>query len=214
VLVGGLGEKKMAQYFQQLQAEIPKLKAHLIKNHKDAFFIQEVLRFHLVAGTIEQSFKNIGTNVDERIMSHVLIRSVIENYFRILYIYDDPVQSQARFEECVNGFKIQYAKLYNDSWLPNKNQLEPSDPSWPTLQKPRDVNSMIAAVMNIHGNRLSYLYFVYRIASFDTHGNSLEALFNASFSKTPCNFPVLNIESVTELIANEYLVIWKNGSIP
>lgn len=204
----------MAQYFQQVQIEIPKIKAYIPRHPRDAFFIQEVLRFHSIAGTIEQSFKNIGTNIDERIMSHILIRSLIENYFKLLYIYDDPTKLQARFDECVNGFKIQYAKLYNDPWLPNKSQLEPSDPSWPTLNNPLDLNSMIAALMNIHGNRLNYLYFVYRIASFDTHGNSLEALFSASFSKTPCNFPVLNIDPVTELIANQYLVIWNNGNIP
>lgn len=76
-----------------------------------------------------------------------------------------------------------------------------------------DLNRMIATLMNIHGNRLSYLYFVYRISSFDTHGNSLEALFNASFNKTPCSFPVLKLEQVTELIANQYLIIWNNGNI-
>jgi len=204
----------MAQYFQQLQSLIPQIKAYSPRHPQDAFFIQEVLRFHSVAGTIEQSFKNISTNIDERIMSHILIRSIIENYFKLLYIYDDPAKSQARFDECVSGFKIQYSKLYNDQWLPNKNQLEPADPSWPALRNPLDLNSMIAAIMNIHGNRLSYLYFVYRISSFDTHGNSLEALFEASFSKTPCNFPVLKVDQVTELIANEYLVIWNNGNIP
>jgi len=204
----------MAQYFQQLQAEIPQIKAKVPRHQRDAFFIQEFLRFHSVAGTIEQSFKNIRTNIDERIMSHILIRPLIENYFKLIYIYDDPTKSQARFDECVNGFKIQYAKLYNDNWLPNKNQLEPADPSWPSLRNPMDLNSMITALMNINGNRLNYLYFVYRIASFDTHGNSLEALFNASFNKTPCNFPVLDIEQVTELIANQYLVIWNNGNLP
>lgn len=202
------------QYFQHLQVEIPQIKAYGPRHPRDAFFIQEVLRFNSIAGTIEQSFKNIGTNIDERIISHILIRSLIENYFKLLYIYDDSTKMQARFDECVNGFKIQYAKLYNDQCLPNKNQLEPSDPSWPSLKSPFDLNSMIAALMNIHGNRLSYLYFVYRIASFDTHGNSLEALFSASFSKTPCNFPVLNVEKVVELIANQYLVIWNYGSIP
>jgi hypothetical protein len=204
----------VAQYFQQLQIEMPQIKAYVSRYPRDAFFIQEVLRFHSVAGTIEQSFKNIGTNIDERIMSHILVRSLIENYFKLLYIYDDHTKSQARFDECVNGFKIQYAKLYNDNWLPNKNQLEPADPTWRSLSSPLDLNSMIATLMNIHGNRLSYLYFVYRISSFDTHGNSLEALFNASFNKTPCSFPVLKLEQVTELIANQYLVIWNNGNIP
>jgi len=184
------------------------------KNHRDEFYIQEVLRFHSIAGTIDQSFKNVKSSVDERIITHILIRSLIENYFRLLYIYDSANLSQARFDECVNGFKIQYAKLYNDPSLPNKNQIEPADPSWPSLKSPMDLNSMLTALMNVHGNRLSYIYFVYRVSSFDTHGNSLEALFSASFNKTPCNFPVLDIEKVIELIANEYLVIWAQINVP
>ena len=67
---------------------------------------------------------------------------------------------------------------------------------------------MLTALMNNHGDRLNYIYFVYRISSFDTHGNSLEVLFKASFNKAPCNFPTLDMEKVTELIANEYLGIW------
>jgi hypothetical protein len=204
----------VTQYFQQLQAELAGIKAHKPKNHRDAFFIQEVLRFHSIAGTIAQSFGNVKTSIDERIITHILIRSVIENYFRLLYIYDDPKLSQARFDECVNGFKIQYAKLYNDPSLPNKAQLEPSDSSWPSLKSPMDLNSMLTALMNAHGNRLSYIYFVYRISSFDTHGNSLEALFSASFNKSHCNFPVLDMEKVTELIANQYLVVWTQINVP
>jgi hypothetical protein len=204
----------MGQNFQSLQAAIPNIKAHAPRHPRDAFFVQEVLRFHSIAGTMEQSFPNVSASVDERIMSHIWIRSLIENYFKLLYIYDDPVKAQARFDECVRGFKIEYAKLYNDPWVPNKNQLEPADPSWRGLTKPMDLNSMIAAVMNVHGNRLSYLYFVYRISSFDTHGNSLEALFHASFNKSPCNFPVLKLEPVTELIANQYLAIWNSGNLP
>src|ERR1700722_9540777 len=157
----------MGQYFQQLHAEIPNFKAYLPRHARDAFFIQEVLRFHSVAGTMEQSFQNIMTSIDERTMSHIWLRSLIENYFKLLYVHDDPTQIQVRFDECVRGFQIEYSKLYNDPWVPHKNQLEPADPAWKTLRRPMDLNSMVAAVMNVHGNRLSYLYFVYRISSFD-----------------------------------------------
>lgn len=198
----------VTQYFQQLQDEVSSIRAYAPKNNLDAFFIQEVLRFFSIAGTIDQNFKNVKISIDERIITHILMRSLIENYFRLLYIYDDPKQSQARFDECVNGFKIQYAKMYNDPHLPYKNKIELADPSWPSLKTPRDLNSMLTALMNNHGDRLNYIYFVYRISSFDTHGNSLEALFKASFNKAPCNFPTLDMEKVTELIANEYLGIW------
>ena len=204
----------MTQNFQQIQGELASIKAHTPKNNLDAFFIQEVLRFYSIAGTIDQRFRNVKTSIDERIITHILMRSLVENYFRLLYIYDDPKLSQTRFDECVNGFKIQYAKMYNDLSLPYKNQIEPADPSWPSLKSPMDLNSMLAALVNIHEDRLSYIYFVYRISSFDTHGNSLEALFSASFNKTPCNFPVLDIEKITELIANEYLLIWARVNVP
>lgn len=69
-----------------------------------------------------------------------------------------------------------------------------------------DVNSMLAQVKNDYGDRLSYLYFVYRVASFDTHGNSMATLFKQSFGKS-CNFSALNLQYGFDLIANQYLVI-------
>ena len=63
---------------------------------------------------------------------------------------------------------------------------------------------MLAQVRNTFGTRLDYLYFIYRIGSFDTHGNSLNSLFEAAFAKT-CNFPFLQIAPVIELIAGLYL---------
>ena len=203
----------MGQYFQQLQAEIPKIEAYIPQNPRDSYFRQEVLRFYSIAGTVEQSFKNVAININERMMTHILVRPLIENYFKLLYIYDDPAKSHARFDECVNDFKSQYAKLWNEPALPHKNLIDPPDPSWGGLKRPLDLKSMLTTLLNVHGHRLDYIYFVYRVSSFDTHGNSLEALFNVSFNKTLCNFPVLKIDQVTELIANQYLVIWNNGNI-
>jgi hypothetical protein len=51
-LQGGI----VAHCFQQLQIEMPQIKAYVSRHPRDAFFIQEVLRFLSVAGTIEQSF--------------------------------------------------------------------------------------------------------------------------------------------------------------
>ena len=45
-----------------------------------------------------------------------------------------------------------------------------------------NVNDMLTQVRNVHGDRLNYLYFVYRIASFDTHGKSLGTIFEAVFA--------------------------------
>jgi hypothetical protein len=200
----------LAQQFDALKNKIAAILAFKPTKPRDAFFTQETLRFHSIAGSIEQNFLNTKVSIDERILTHILVRSLIENYFKLLYIFDDPTQSQARFDECVNGFKREYSKMYNDPFLPHKNQLEPPDPAWSSLKKPMDLNSMLAA-LNING---TYIYFVYRVSSFDTHGNSLEALFDASFSKKPCNFPVLDLGRVIELMATDYLRIWNNGTLP
>jgi len=95
----------MGQHFQILHGEIPNFKAYAPRHARDAFFIQEVLRFRSVAGTMEQSFPNVLTSIDERTMSHIWLRSLIENYFKLLYIYDDPAKSQARFHAGVFQFR-------------------------------------------------------------------------------------------------------------
>ena len=55
-------------------------------------------------------------------------------------------------------------------------------------------------------NRLNYLYFVYRVASFDTHGKNLGMDLEDVFGKKS-NFPVLRIRYAIELVANQYLVV-------
>ena len=66
---------------------------------------------------------------------------------------------------------------------------------------------MLMTVRNDYGDRLNYLYFLYRITSFDTHGKSMRSLFVAAFGKE-CKFPYLKVEEAINLIANEYMVIW------
>lgn len=68
-----------------------------------------------------------------------------------------------------------------------------------------DVNSLLAQVRNDHGDRLNYLYFIYRVTSFDTHGKNLDAIFQEAFGKQ-ANFPVLDIGYAVQLVANQYLV--------
>ena len=191
-----------------LSIELPAITQHVPKHDADRFFMEEVLRFNSIAGTVVQSFPAGIGNSDSRSLTHILSRSLLESYFWLLYIYDDAASINHRFNELLNDFKIQYTKLYNEPQLPNKSQLEVPDPTWSSLSKPKDINSMLAALKNDHGDRLSYLYFVYRVTSFDTHGKSLKSLFDFSFSKQ-CNFPVLNLEKAFDLIANQYLVIWQ-----
>jgi hypothetical protein len=184
------------------------IRARRAEDHK-AFAVEEFIRFYSVAGTILANFRNIRTNVNERILSHILMRSLLENYFWLLYIFFEDYEASwsNRFEEYMDGFKSQYYKLYEEPYLPHKQSLQKPDSNWKTLKRTKDLNSVLVALKNDYGDKLSYLYFVYRITSFDTHGKTMRSLFSNAFRKD-CNFPYLKIEETIDLIANGYLVIW------
>jgi hypothetical protein len=199
----------MPNYFEQLKAELLAIRKLAQSSGANGFFAQEVLRFYSIAGTLlalEGFSLDEKATVDERYMTHVLSRSLLENYFWIIYLFDDPAKTSDRYEELKNSFKKDYHKLLNEPLLPRKNELEPADPSWANLPRGLDVNSMLAQVKNDYGDRLNYLYFVYRITSFDTHGKSLGTIFEDVFGKN-CSFPVLKIKYAFELVANQYLVV-------
>lgn len=197
----------MGQYFDQLKTNLEELKQLSARESAIGFFAQEALRFHSVAGTILTSFKaDTNASVDERYITHILSRSLMENYFWLLYIFDDAAKMDSRYQELINSFKRDYSKLLNEPLLPHKDKLEPSDSAWASAPKAMDVNSMLAQLTNDYGDRLSYLYFIYRVTSFDTHGKNLNSVLQAAFGKT-ANFPILDISKAFELVANQYLVI-------
>ena len=170
----------------------------------ECFLKEEVLRFISVAGTVAKTFPNVATCIDERILSHIMLRSLIENFFKIIYVFDDPNQTTARFNQILDGFRQDYRKLYNDIDSSFQAQIETPDTGWNTLSRAPDLKTMLAQVRTTFGSRLDRLYFIYRIGSFDTHGNSLNAIFKAVFAKQ-CNFPFLQILPMIELIADQYL---------
>ncbi|WP_010604790.1 hypothetical protein [Pseudoalteromonas maricaloris] len=197
----------MSQYFKQLQSELEQFKQLSTSNGAIGFFAQEVLRFHSVAGTILSSFKADKTaGVDERYITHILSRSLMENYFWLLYIFDDSATRDSRYEELIGSFKRDYNKLLNEPLLPHKDKYEPSDSTWANAPRAKDVNSMLAQLKNDYGDRLNYLYSIYRVTSFDTHGKNLSNIFQTVFGKTS-NFPILDIGTAFEYVANQYLVI-------
>jgi len=167
---------------------------------------QEAMRFHSIAGTLLENMKLDVSSVDERYITHILARSVIEGFFWNAYIFAERATRDARYEEFANGFKREYLKLYNEQLFPQKGSIEPADPNWAQLHSPLDVRSMLAQLKNDHGDRLDYLYLIYRITSFDTHAKNLNASFEHVFGKT-CNFPFLDLRFGFDLIANTYLVI-------
>jgi hypothetical protein len=198
----------MKDHFDRLVAEHTNIKGHIALNGAEEFFISEVSRFISIAGTILQSFPDYKESIDARIITHILARSILENYFWLLYIFDDYATTVNKYNELVADFKIQYVKLYNEVELPHKNSIEPPYAIWAGLSKAKDLKSMLDSLRNDYGDRLGYLYFVYRVSSFDTHGKSLKPLFYESFGKD-CNFPVLEIPEVFDLVANQYLCIWQ-----
>ena len=195
-------------HFDVLKQQLTKLEALSGQSDEIGYFAQEALRFYSIAGTLKENDLLKNASAGERQISHILGRSLLEGYFWLIYIFDDPAQRKARFEEKLHAFKREYGKFWNEQLVPGKNQMEPADASWAGLPKAKDVNSLLAQVKNDYGDRLSYLYFVYRVASFDTHGNSMDALFQSVFGK-PCNFSVLDFNYGFDLIANQYLVILK-----
>jgi hypothetical protein len=147
-----------------------------------------------------------GATADERHITHTLTRSFLENYFWVLYIFDNAGEKQARYEDMLESFRVDYAKMYSEPELPNKNQLQVPGADWSKRKRALDVRSMLAQIKNDAGQRLDFLYFVYRIASFDTHGKNLGTIGRSVFG-TGAYFPVLRIREVIELVANQYLVV-------
>jgi hypothetical protein len=196
----------MTDHFELLKQQTTTLEKISETAGEIGFFAQEALRFYSIAGTLSATFPLENSSIGERQITHILARSLLENYFWLIYIFDDRSQRSRRYDEKVNSFKREYSKLINDPLVPQKEKLEPADPAWNSLPRSLDVNSMLAQVKNDYGDRLSYLYFVYRVASFDTHGNSMAVLFEQAFGKS-CNFSALNLPFGFDLIANQYLVI-------
>lgn len=193
-------------HFALLKSELPTFQKLGDMTGALRHFGQEVMRFHSIAGTLLENMKLDKSSVDERYITHILARSVIEGFFWHAYIFDAPTTRGARYEEFVNSFKRDYLKLYNENLLPQKSNIEAANPAWAGLPAALDVKSMLAQLRNDHGDRLDYLYLVYRIASFDTHGKNLNAVFEHVFGKQ-CNFPFLDLRFGFDLIANHYLVI-------
>ena len=193
-------------HFERLKQKLPTLEELSSAPDEIGYFAQEALRFYSIAGTLRENEMLKNESAVKRQISHILGRSLLEGFFWLTYIFDEPAQQKARFCERIDVFKREYGKLWNEPLVPGKQQMEPADPGWATLPRPKDINTILAQVKNIHGDRLSYLYFVYRVASFDTHGNSVPALFHSVFGKD-CNFSVLKLDCCFDLIANQYLVI-------
>lgn len=205
----------MNQHFENLKSKKDIILEKSKTDGVQGFISQEILRFISIAGTLTSvpDFKlDENSSIDERYITHILTRSLLENFFWILYILDDENKINSRYESLVNSFKIEYRKLLNEEKIKSMTEygsLLPADTSWSHLKKPLDVNSMLTQIKDSENNRLNYLYFTYRLTSFDTHGKSMNAIFISTFNKDGA-FPVLKIKKVIDIISEYYLNIFTN----
>ncbi|WP_151707517.1 DUF5677 domain-containing protein [Acinetobacter sp. TUM15064] len=205
-------------YFKLLNEQFTSAEELSKQKSAKGFLGQEILRFTTIAGTLLGNMKPDGqfvlddsASVDERYITHPLIRSLLENFFKIIYIFDDSESESERFEKAVNGFKEDYRKLFNDlnqdAWKDFMDKyhdsLQAPNSAWTRLSRLKNINDMLNELRNNDGNKLQYLYPLYRITSFDTHGNSLNVFFEETFDVS-CNFPIIDIKFALNLMASEY----------
>lgn len=191
-------------HFKLLDTEIARFHAISGSAGPIGLLGQEALRFRSIAGTLKANGMLDNSTVDQRYITHILARSLIETFFWVTYIFDDPVQRQARYDEFVDSFKSEYLKLHNEQ-LPINASLTQPDAAWRQLPRAPDVRTMLGRMQNAYGNKLDYLYPIYRITSFDTHGKSLNNIVTSALGGASPNFPVLDLEFGFDLIANQYL---------
>lgn len=199
--------KQETDHLTSLGLEAPALEETSRADGVIGYYSQECLRFFSIASSLRESSLLENKTAADRQISHILGRSLLEGFFWIIYIFENQATRAERFEEKLNGFRRQYGKYWNENILPGRDEMEPAQEGWSNLEAPQlDLNSMLMRLRNENGDGLNYLYFLYRVSSFDTHGNSMDALFRSAFGKS-CNFTALDFEFGFGLIARHYLQI-------
>ena len=77
---------------------------------------------------------NKRISADERYITHPLCRTLIENFFAIMYLFDDPSKTGERYENLINSFKYDYRKMHAEENLPYKESLERPPDNWKDLK--------------------------------------------------------------------------------
>jgi len=200
----------MENSFLEIGKVIKDLENKTFKCSMDRYAQQEILRFYSIAGTILDNFTSDSLSIDERNITHPLLRSLLDGYIWLLYINWESNKDTrlSRFNELMDGFKIEYNKLIEDPDFPRKDEIPslPSDENWSELKKPRNTRDLLVALKNDNGDRLDYQYFAFRIMSFDTHAKASGALFTEAFGQK-CNFAYIKPSKLINLIANYYLEV-------
>ena len=114
-----LMKHSMKHSFAEFQKLLNNIDEQKIDSSVGRYTYQEMLRFHSIAGTILENFKDVANSIDQRNITHPLLRSLLEGWIWIAYIHrkNDENSKQSGFKELMNGFKIEYQKLLNDKNL-------------------------------------------------------------------------------------------------
>ena len=198
---------QMKHGFSEFKKEIRSLEDKILHCPGEKFAQEEMLRFYLIGNTVLQGFPDLHNYPDQRIITHPLLRTLLEGWIWVSYIFgeDDEDTKINRFNELLNGFKLDYSRLIDDRFLPHKDQLPsiPNGENWQNSRRPKSTKDLLVAIKNEYGHRLDYLYILYRVTSFDIHAKASEALFNEAFGG-PCSFARIKPDKIINLMAGGY----------
>ena len=86
-------------HFDVLKQQLATLEALSGRPDEIGYFAQEALRFYSIAGTLKDNDLLKNASAGERQISHILGRSLLEGFFWLLYIFDDPAAGHAVWRE-------------------------------------------------------------------------------------------------------------------
>jgi hypothetical protein len=81
------------RYLEMFSGKFPIINTYLPKSNCEDFALDEFRRFMSIAGTIRLSFNNEDISADGRIITHILLRSLLEKYFCLLYVFFEEYSS-------------------------------------------------------------------------------------------------------------------------
>ncbi|MDR2580519.1 MAG: hypothetical protein LBC85_05945 [Fibromonadaceae bacterium] len=192
--------------FSKLNSEIDPARKYLL---------EEMLIFHSSSQSIKESDPKANQHhIEYRNTCYPIIRRLFESFWRIYYIFDDDKEILNRWNNYTRQVKIEYSKMWRDIKEQDRkfggfNPLLKNLPveMLPSTEKDDPIFGSIRNVMdkclNVHGDKLSYLYFSYRILSFYTHGNINKAILD-EISPNNNNFAIIKIHEILCMMANYY----------
>lgn len=179
-------------------------------------FVTELFSFYSLSNGILITYNEEDNKKFEfKQMTYPIIRRLLEKYFNILYIFDNPKEINNRCKSYLKNIEIQYNKMikelqennYPTNGLPSQMQKYNNETDYPN-----NIKSMLQTIKNdnIKPNgknyNLEFLYPQYRILSFYAHGNIDKTILD-EISPNNSNFPVIKIPEIINLIANHYNVL-------